>query len=99
MKIQHVTKNCRDKAAALNSFASSAGIDLAHICFMGDDVNDLPAMRLAGVSAAPANAAQEVLANATFLTKNAGGNGAVRELIETLFAAQGLTASEIYSRS
>ena len=58
MHIEHVIKGCRDKAAALREFAASAGIELAEICFMGDDVNDLPAMRIAGFSAAPANAAQ-----------------------------------------
>ena len=57
MHISHVTKGCRDKAQALRDFSAATGIDLAEICFMGDDINDLPAMRIAGFSAAPANAA------------------------------------------
>jgi 3-deoxy-D-manno-octulosonate 8-phosphate phosphatase (KDO 8-P phosphatase) len=97
MHIQHVIKGCRNKAAALREFAAAAGIELAEICFMGDDVNDLPAMQIAGFSAAPANAAQDVLAKADFIAKCAGGNGAVRELMEALLAARGLSAPEVFT--
>jgi 3-deoxy-D-manno-octulosonate 8-phosphate phosphatase (KDO 8-P phosphatase) len=98
MHIQHVTKGCRDKAAALRGFARATGIDLAEICFMGDDINDLAAIEIAGFSAAPANAAHEVLAHAKFNTKSSGGNGAVRELIDALLAAKGLNAREVLTR-
>ncbi len=98
MHIQHVVKGCRDKAAALREFAASSGIELVEICFMGDDVNDLSALRIAGFSAAPANAARDVLACVDFIAKNVGGNGAVRELIEVLFTAQGLRLQEVFSR-
>jgi 3-deoxy-D-manno-octulosonate 8-phosphate phosphatase (KDO 8-P phosphatase) len=96
MRIQHVVKGCRDKANALREFAVAAGIELAEICFMGDDVNDLPAMRIAGFAAAPASACIDVLAQADFIAKNAGGNGAVRELIDALLAARGLRAEEVF---
>jgi len=99
LHIRHVAKGCRDKATALREFAATTGIGLAEICFMGDDVNDLPAMQISGFSAAPANAAREVLAQANFIAKSAGGNGAVRELIETLLAARGLLALEVFTRS
>ena len=70
MHIQHVIKGCRDKAAALREFATwPLGIELAEICFMGDDVNDLPAMRIAGLRAAPANASRDVLAEADFVSQ------------------------------
>jgi 3-deoxy-D-manno-octulosonate 8-phosphate phosphatase (KDO 8-P phosphatase) len=98
MQIQHVTKGCRDKAAALRGFARATGIDLAEICFMGDDINDLAAIEIAGFSAAPANAAREVLAHANFNTRSSGGNGAVRELIDALLAAKGLNAREVFTR-
>ncbi len=54
--IHHVYKGRRDKDQALREFAAAEQLELAQICFMGDDVTDLPAMRLAGLSAAPANA-------------------------------------------
>lgn len=97
LRIKHVAKSCRDKAAALREFSGSIGMGLAHICFMGDDVNDLPAMQIAGVSAAPANAVPEVLAKADFVAKSPGGNGAVRALVETILAARGMSASAVYT--
>ena len=99
MNIRHVVKGCRDKEAALRGFAATSGIDLAEICFMGDDVNDLPAMQIAGLSAAPADAAADVLALADFIAKSAGGKGAVRELIEALLAARGLRAPGVFTGS
>lgn len=98
MHIQHVAKGCRDKATALREFAASAAIELAQICYVGDDVNDLPAMRIAGFSAAPANAVREVLACADFITKSCAGNGVVREVIETLLTARGLPVLDVFSR-
>ena len=99
MLIRHVIKGCRDKAAALREFAAAVGIDLAEICFMGDDVNDLPAMQIAGLAAAPANAAADVLARADFVAKSTGGNGAVRELMEAILVARGLHAHEVLFKS
>ena len=64
MHIGHIMKGRRDKATALREFAAAAGIELAEICYMGDDVNDLPAIEIAGFSAAPANAARDVLVRA-----------------------------------
>lgn len=98
MFIKHVVKGCRDKAAAVRDFASSAGVSLAEICFMGDDVNDLPAMAISGLSAAPANAAAVVLKQAQFVAKAPGGNGAVRDLVDALLAARDLTPLEVFAR-
>ena len=98
MLIRHVVKGCRDKAAALRDFAAAAGLKITEICFMGDDINDLPAMAIAGFTAAPANAARVVLERANFVAKASGGNGAVRELIDALLAARGLTPQEVFTR-
>lgn len=84
MHITDVYQGCRDKESALRAFADSRQLDLASICFMGDDVNDLGAMKIAGLSAAPANAHESVLAIVGFVSKKEGGNGAVRELLDHL---------------
>ena len=91
--IEDVFAGCKDKAAALRAFAARNALELAALCFMGDDVNDLAAMALAGVAAAPANAHSSVLAQASLVTTRSGGNGAVRELIDLLAAAGRLTVS------
>ena len=89
--IDDVFAGCKDKASALRAFSERTLIALDAICFMGDDVNDLGAMSLAGVSAAPANAHPTVLARAKIVTTRSGGNGAVRELLDRLAEAGRLT--------
>jgi 3-deoxy-D-manno-octulosonate 8-phosphate phosphatase (KDO 8-P phosphatase) len=98
LKIAFVAKGCRDKASALREFATATGLVLASICCVGDDVNDVAAMEIAGLSAAPANAATIALEHAAFVTRNPGGNGAVREVIDAILAAQGLDSREVLSR-
>lgn len=89
MGIEDVFKGCKDKARALREFARRRGLDLSEIAFMGDDVNDLEAMRLAGLAAAPANGETSVRAQATFVSQRNGGHGAVRELLEHLIERSG----------
>lgn len=97
LHITVVAKGRRDKATAVQEFAAAANLSLDEICFMGDDVNDLPAMRITGCSAAPANASSAVLAQAHFVSTKSGGNGAARELIEKLLEARGLTAEQVFT--
>lgn len=75
-----------DKATALAAWATGQGIDLAEIAYLGNDVNDLAAMRLVGWPVAVADAHPEVLAAARSVLKARGGHGAVRELIERVLA-------------
>jgi 3-deoxy-D-manno-octulosonate 8-phosphate phosphatase (KDO 8-P phosphatase) len=56
---------------------------------MGDDLQDLPVLRRAGFSAAPADAAPEVRAAVHWVSASGGGHGAVRECIEHVLRAQG----------
>jgi 3-deoxy-D-manno-octulosonate 8-phosphate phosphatase (KDO 8-P phosphatase) len=84
MGISDVYKGCKDKAAALRLFAQGNNLDLSQVCFMGDDINDLPALAIAGLSASPASAHQSVLDKAAFTSRHGGGNGAVRELLDFL---------------
>lgn len=84
MAITDTYKGCKDKASALRSFAEKNALDLSEICFMGDDVNDLGALELAGLPAAPANAHASVKGKAKLITIKSGGNGAVRELIDLI---------------
>jgi len=84
MKIEYISKGCKDKASAIISFSKKTNIDLSKICFMGDDINDLAALELVGVSAAPANAHDTVKKRVDIITKKSGGKGAVRELLDLI---------------
>ena len=88
MGLADVTKGSKDKAAALRAFAGRHGLRLDEICFMGDDLNDLAAMELAGMAAAPADARPAVRRAAGLVTRAGGGRGAVRELIELVLAGR-----------
>ncbi len=84
MRIADVWLGCKDKAAALREFAARRELPLSVICFMGNDVNDVEAMEIAGLAAAPADAHPSVLKRAAFVATRRGGNGAVRELLDAL---------------
>jgi len=84
MQIKHVWQGCKEKDRALREFAEKCGLSLDEVAFMGDDVNDLAAIALAGFSAAPADAHESVRSVVKLVTRHAGGNGAVREMIDHL---------------
>jgi 3-deoxy-D-manno-octulosonate 8-phosphate phosphatase (KDO 8-P phosphatase) len=88
MGITDVEKNCKDKARALRAFTERRGLALNQVTFMGDDVNDLEAMDVAGLAAAPANAVPLALERATFISTKSGGHGAVRELVDAIVRAK-----------
>lgn len=84
--IAELHTGCKDKAAALRLFAERQAIPLSKICYVGDDINDLPAMQLAGLSAAPANAHPTVLNIAKLRLQRQGGGGVIRELVDFILA-------------
>ena len=88
MGITDIEKNCKDKARALRAFTERRRLALNEVIFMGDDVNDLEAMDIAGLAAAPANAMPPALKKAAFVAQKSGGNGAVRELVEAILAVR-----------
>lgn len=97
--ITDVAKNCKDKAQALRAFADRHAFAVGDVAFMGDDVNDLGALAIAGLSAAPANAVPAVLARVDIVTTKTGGDGAVRELMDAILAARAAVADVVTSRA
>ena len=95
MNLTDITKGCKDKAAALRAFAGRHQLALEEICFMGDDVNDLAAMELAGLAAAPADGHLAARGKAGLVTQARGGNGAVRELVDQILARQAKPAPAV----
>jgi 3-deoxy-D-manno-octulosonate 8-phosphate phosphatase (KDO 8-P phosphatase) len=86
--VTDVWEKSRDKASAVREFAGRAGVPLSQVCFVGDDVNDVDAMKLVGLAACPASAHASARAAAKWKLKASGGAGAVRELIDALTAAK-----------
>ena len=78
-----------DKAAAIQEICTELGCDLAATAYMGDDLIDLPAMAMVAVPVAVPEAPPEVQQCGRWVTRAAGGRGAVREVCDILLKAQG----------
>jgi YrbI family 3-deoxy-D-manno-octulosonate 8-phosphate phosphatase len=87
--IQHVIQGSQDKAADYAGLLNDLQLIPAQGAVLCDDLPDLPLMRVAGYPMAVADAATEVIAAATWVTKLPGGHGAVREAVEHLLKMQG----------
>ena len=78
------------KKKALLVLADKYNLSLEEIAFMGDDLNDLPALLTAGLPAAPADAAEDVRQYVSYISPHNGGHGAVRDLLELILKARGI---------
>ena len=86
--VKRVVQGATDKAAALSDLARQCGLSLDEVAYVGDDIPDVAAMRLAGFSAAPGNARPEAKAAARHVCERQGGDGAVREVAELILRAR-----------
>jgi len=93
--ISDVHKDCKDKAGALRTFSERHGLRLQEICFIGDDVNDLSALSIVGLSACPADARPSIRKSCQVVTKLTGGNGAVREVVDMLLGSARMSAKPL----
>jgi 3-deoxy-D-manno-octulosonate 8-phosphate phosphatase (KDO 8-P phosphatase) len=87
--IAPVVQGAANKLPAFRTLLSGAGWRPQQVCYLGDDVPDLPVLRECGLAAAVADACPEVRAAAHYVTRAAGGRGAVREVIELILRCQG----------
>lgn len=87
LSIEPVVGSSRQKGPALEGICAQVGIPLEATAYMGDDVNDLPALRIAAFSCAPADAAREVVRAVRWVAPHRAGRGAVRDLCELLLDA------------
>jgi 3-deoxy-D-manno-octulosonate 8-phosphate phosphatase (KDO 8-P phosphatase) len=88
LKIDDVFSGAADKRLALDQLCARHGLGIDEVAFIGDDLNDLPALECVGLACAVADAAEPVKAVAHYVTERRGGDGAVREVCELLIAAR-----------
>lgn len=89
LSLDFLREGCFEKGAAFDEACASLDLRPEQVAFVGDDVQDLPALERAGFAAAPADAHPEVLARVHFVADAPGGRGAVRQIIERILAARG----------
>jgi len=82
-----VIQGAADKLAAMEELLN--GLTPEQVCYVGDDLPDVPVLRAAGLAACPADAVSEVKDVAHFITNTPGGRGVIREIIEVILKAQG----------
>lgn len=93
LKLSHVHTAVKDKAACLRALCESLGIGTDEAAHIGDDLHDLPALAIAGLAVAPANAHAWVAARVHWQTPSRGGAGAGRELCDLILRARGLESA------
>ena len=86
--IDLVRQGVAQKLPTLEEIARSMELDYEQICYIGDDFPDLPCIKVVGLGATVPEASSEILDAADYITKHAGGHGAIRDLIETILKAQ-----------
>ena len=84
-----VVQGAADKGSAYRQVLAATGLRPDQVCGVGDDLPDLPVLRNCGLAVAVADACPEVRQEAHFVTRAAGGAGAVRETIELILRCQG----------
>jgi 3-deoxy-D-manno-octulosonate 8-phosphate phosphatase (KDO 8-P phosphatase) len=87
--VELVRQGVEDKWPVVQQVVAELGLRLNQVCFIGDDLPDLPVVQQVGLGIAVADACEDLRARAHFVTSRAGGRGAVREAIETILKAQG----------
>lgn len=84
-----VRQGVADKAAVFREVLAEQALQAHEVAYVGDDINDLPVMAEAGLSAAPADAPFEVRTQAFMVLEARGGHGCVREFVEAILRARG----------
>ena len=85
LKLNFLEAGCKDKAATIRRISEERKIELKNVCYVGDDINDIEAIKMVGYGCAPADAMPQVKEVAKFVTRAKGGEGVIREVVNRLF--------------
>ena len=86
LKLDILEAGCKDKVAALNRICAERGISPENVAYVGDDINDLGVIQMVGYGCAPADAMPQIKAAAKYVTTAKGGEGVIREVVETIIS-------------
>jgi 3-deoxy-D-manno-octulosonate 8-phosphate phosphatase (KDO 8-P phosphatase) len=89
LKLEFIYQGQAHKLSAMNEIVTKAGITVDELCYVGDDIVDLPILRVCGLAIATANAREQVKSACHYTTPNPGGQGAGRDAIDFILKAQG----------
>lgn len=89
LRIDYLSQGGHHKVPEIEKILEQAGVTWEQLCYVGDDVLDLGALKRAGLAVAVANAIAECKALAHYVTASSGGRGAIREVVDLILKAQG----------
>lgn len=89
MKVDYLCQNVKDKVSYLRNFMEEKGIKKEELGYIGDDLNDLQPMKLAGFVGCPGDSCAEITEIADYVSPIRGGYGAVRDIVEHMLRKSG----------
>ncbi|MCX7021452.1 MAG: HAD hydrolase family protein [bacterium] len=89
LELEYCIQGALDKGPAVRELLRAADCAQDGLCYIGDDLNDLPGLVLAGLACCPADAAPDVRGLVHYVCAADGGRGAVREVCELILRARG----------
>ncbi|MEY3399332.1 MAG: hypothetical protein RL220_1926 [Bacteroidota bacterium] len=92
--VRHIFLGVKEKLPLFRQYLSDNLIDVKQVCYMGDDMPDIPCMKIAGLPACPADAVPEIKAVSKYISPYNGGAGCVRDILEQTMKIKGLWMNE-----
>lgn len=89
LRVDKIYQAAFPKIKAYEEMLKEFSVKDSEVCFVGDDLPDVPVLKRVGFAVSVPNAAKGVKEHADYITKKAGGSGAVREVVELILTAQG----------
>jgi len=87
--IHFLRQYAREKLEPYEEILRAARLENEEVCYMGDDIVDLPVLTRVGLAVGVADGHESLRRHVHYITQRPGGKGAVRETIELILAAQG----------
>lgn len=88
LKIDEVFQGVKNKTEVLESILEKYGYEWSEVAYIGDDDNDTECMKKSGFSACPADSVDHVITVVDYVCRRSGGDGAVREILDKIFACK-----------
>ncbi len=99
LRFHHIIQGRRDKLEALEELAGQLKLAPEEICYMGDDVIDVPAIAYAGIGVTVADGVPLALQSADWTTGKGGGKGAVREVCDRILESRNVSVLALSHKS
>ena len=84
LKLEILEQGCKDKLSVIKRICQERNIPIQNVCYVGDDINDIEAIKAVGYGCCPADAQQDVKSIANYVTKAKGGEGVIREIVQKI---------------